>query len=259
MSKTAKQERDEQVCRDILQGAPDFILAAGIDGPWVDQMTRHYGYSQRRLSYLFPSKANLVGFILSSHIAEAFEAVCVPGDWTGPPMDVLRSMSLALIGYCSDNLARHRIFLAEHERCAHVLRQTLMQQLVYLANNLQVALQAVTPGRPFEQLGPPATMLMGQLMHAALWWPRDTEHRATPTTLDAWVCTQIGLLSGLRRPDHRFASRARRRSEATLDDVPAVAASARTRRKLRKTAAAGAEPKTARSARALPPKRRRPG
>ena len=208
MASTGKQERYEQICREVLQSAPGLILLTGMDGSWIDYLCRQYGYTSRKLSQTFPSKAKLVDFILSRHIADAFEAVCLPCDWTGPPLDVLRSMSLGLIAYFADHLERHRVFLSEHERRPDAPRQALAQQLVYLTNNFQLALHAATPGTPFEALQPPATMLLGQLMHAPIWWPRSADGQPTSTTLDAWVCTQLGLLTGLRRPDHKRPSRA---------------------------------------------------
>ncbi len=208
MPSTGKKERYEQVCREVLASAPGFILLTGMDGPWIDYLCRHYGYTTGKLFNAFPSKAKLVDFILSRHIQDAFEEVCLPCDWTGPPMDVLRSMSLGLIGYFADHLDRHRVFLAEHERRPESPRQALAQQLVHLSNNFQLALHQATPGTPFDKLQSPAIMLLGQLMHAPIWWPRSADGQPTPTTLDAWVCTQLGLLTGLRRPDHKRPSRA---------------------------------------------------
>ena len=208
MASKGKQERYEQICREVLESAPGFILLTGMDGSWIDYLCRHHGYTSRKLSNTFPSKSKLVDFILTRHIADAFEAVCLPCDWTGPPMDVLRSMSLGLIEYFADHLDRHRVFLAEHERRPEAPRQALAQQQVYLTNNFQLALHRATPGTPFGDLQSPATMLLGQLMHAPIWWPRSAGGAPTPTTLDAWVCTQLGLLTGLRRPDHRRPSRA---------------------------------------------------
>ena len=203
-----KQERYEQICREVLETAPGFILLTGMDGSWIDYLARHYGYTASKLSHTFPSKAKLVDFILSRHLSDAFEAVCLPSDWAGPPVDVLRAMSLALIAYGADHLERHRVFLAEYDRRPDAPRRALAQQLVYLTNNFQLALKAVTPGRPFDQLGSPASMLLGQLLHAPLWWPRSADGMPTSTTLDAWVCTQIGLLAETRRPDHRRPLRA---------------------------------------------------
>ncbi len=209
MASTSKQERYDQICREVLETAPGFILLTGMDGSWIHYLARHYGYTASKLSHTFPSKAKLVDFILSRHLSNAFEVVCLPTDWTGPPVDVLRAMSLALIDYGADHLDRHRVFLAEYDRRPDTPRRALAQQLVYLTNNFQVALQAVTPGRAFDDLAPAATMLLGQLLHAPLWWPRSDDGTTTNTTLDAWVCTQIGLLAEIRRPDHRRPLRAR--------------------------------------------------
>ena len=217
MASTSKQERYEQICREVLETAPGFILLTGMDGSWIDYLARHYGYTPSKLSKTFPSKAKLVDFILSRHLSNAFEAVCVPSDWTGPPVDVLRAMALALIEYGADHLDRHRVFLSEYERRPDAPRRELAQQLVYLTNNFQVALKAVTPGTPFDKLESPATMLLGQLLHAPLWWPRSADGVPTNTTLDAWVCTQIGLLAGIRRPDHRRPVRAQRITAADRD------------------------------------------
>ena len=208
MASTSKQERYEQICREVLETAPGFILLTGMDGSWIDYLARHYGYTASKLSKTFPSKAKLVDFILLRHLTDAFEAVCLPGDWTGPSIDVLRAMSLALIGYGADHLERHRVFLAEYDRRPDAPRRALAQQLVYLTNNFQLALHAIKPRKDFDELRPPATMLLGQLLHAPLWWPRNAEGAPTNTTLDAWVCTQIGLLAGIRRPDHRRELRA---------------------------------------------------
>lgn len=218
MASQGKKERQERLCREILLSAPGFILLAGIDGSWVDHLCRHYGYTSRKLSGAFPTKAALIDFILSRHLSDAFEVVCVPSDWQGPPMDVLRSMSLALICYGTANLERHRVFLTEYERRPDAARQLLAQQLVHLANNFQVALHAVTPGRAFDELHAPAGILLGQLLHAPLWWPAESGCHAPSTTLDAWICTQLGLLTGLRRPDHRKPSRATLRPSPPADE-----------------------------------------
>ncbi len=211
MASIGKKERDENLRQEVLEGAPGFILLTGIDGPWIDYFCRHHGYTSRKLSFLFPTKADIVEFLLTRHIKLAFEAVCVPQEWEGEPMDVLRAMSMALICYGTSHLDRHRIFLAEHERGPEARRAGLEQQLVYLANNFQRALHAVTPGRAFDKLGTEAEILLGQLLHAPVWWPAEAGCASKATTLEAWVCTQLGLLTGLRRPDHRRPSCAVRR------------------------------------------------
>ncbi len=220
MAVAGKKERHEQLCREVLEGAPECILLTGVDGPWIDALSRRTGHTTRKLCTAFSGKAKLIDFILCRHLDEAFEAVCVPSDWSGPPIDVLRSMSLALVGYGGRVLARHRVFLAERERRPEAARRSLQQQQVYLANNFQVAMRAVTPDVPFAELHTPACLLLGQLLHAPLWWPPDAGPAASPTTVDAWVCTQIGLLTGSKRPDHRRPSRATRPDPPTeLQDV----------------------------------------
>ena len=217
MASSSKHQRYEQICREVLETAPGFILLTGMDGSWIDYLARHYGYTASKLSHTFPSKAKLVDFILSRHLSDAFEAVCMPGDWTGPKVDVLRGMSLALIKYGADHLERHRVFLTEYDRRPDTPRRALAQQLVYLTNNFQLAMHALSPRKPFGDLEKAAGMLLGQLLHAPLWWPRSEDGAPTNATLDAWVCTQIGLLTGLRRPDHRRPMRARLKARSTTD------------------------------------------
>jgi AcrR family transcriptional regulator len=215
MTRSAKEERHERLCREVLESAPEFILLAGVDGPWMAQLTRHRGYSANRLYNGFQSKARLLDFILEQHLALAFEPVCSAAEWEGRPMEVLRGMSQALVRYGSANLPRHRLFLAEKERRPVSTRLALAQRLVHLANNFQTALHLVTPGHDFGALGEAAGLLLAQLLHAPLWWPRPDDGdpaattRAVSTTVDAWVCTQLGLLTGLRRPDHRKPCAAR--------------------------------------------------
>ena len=211
MASIGKEEREEGLRQELLEGAPGFILMTGIDGGWIEHLCRHYGHTPRKFSGLFPSKPDIAAFLLTRHLELAFEAVCMPGDWEGAPMDVLRAMSLALVCYGSDRLERHRVFLAEYERGPEARRAALAQKLVHLANNFQLALHAVTPGRKFDKLATSAEILLGQLLHAPLWWPAEAGCASKATTLDAWVCTQLGLLTGLRRPDHRRPTDAVRR------------------------------------------------
>lgn len=207
MADVSKEDRHAPFRQEVLEHAPELILQMGIDGPWIDQMRRRYGYTSARLYAAFGGKQRMVDYILTRHLIEAFEAVCTASDWQGPPMDVLRGMSLALAEYGAANLARHRVFLAEHERRPEAARAALAQRLVYLTNDFQIAIHAVLPSRRFNGLHATAAMLVGQLLHAPLWWPPDARR-----TVDAWVCTQIGLVTGLRRPDHRKALEATKKA-----------------------------------------------
>ena len=206
--------------RDVLRAGPEFIAQMGIDGAWIEPMSRHLGYSATKVYRHFHSKANLVHVLLMDHVAGGFEAVCVPADWTGAPPDVLRSMCVALLVYVGQHAACHRIYLAEHghgHRAAATL-QALALQLTYLTNNFQVALHACLPRRDFAELAGSAQLLLGQLLHLPLWWPPAPRGvQAGPLCEighDAWVCAQIGLLTG-RRPDHRRVSGARLRVKST--------------------------------------------
>ena len=82
-------------------------------------------------------------------------------------------MSLELICYGSANIDRHRVFLAEYERGPEARRAALADQLVYLVNNYQRGLHAVVPARSFKRLRTQAEILLGQLLHAPLWWPSE--------------------------------------------------------------------------------------
>ena len=125
MASIGKEEREEGLRQELLEGAPGFILMTGIDGGWIEHLCRHYGHTPRKFSGLFPSKPDIAAFLLTRHLELAFEAVCMPGDWEGAPMDVLRAMSLALVCYGSDRLERHRVFLAEYERGPEARRAAL--------------------------------------------------------------------------------------------------------------------------------------
>lgn len=125
MARSDRKERDDQLRQQVLESAPRFILLTGIDGGWIDHLCRHYGYSTRKLCSLFPAKPDVASFLLVRHVELAFEAVCIPGEWDGEAMDVLRAMSMALIDYGSANLERHRVFLAEYERGPEARRAVL--------------------------------------------------------------------------------------------------------------------------------------
>jgi hypothetical protein len=130
------------------------------------------------------------------HLTEAFDAVRLPEDWTGTPIEILRAMSQALLDYAEEKASRHAVFLLHRHSLDTPARNAADTMLRYLTNNFQLALQPILPENPFDSLLGPASMLLGQLMYLNLWWPPDP-HITKTSWLHHELDQVVGGLEGL--------------------------------------------------------------
>ena len=195
MPQTGKRPSAEERREHILACASDHILDNRVLA--LDRVARQIGISHSGLRYYTPSVDDLVGQLCQRHLNEAFEAVCLPTDWHGTPIDVLRAMGLALLDHIAENGPRHLVFMLHRRNLDDPTRNALDTLLTYLTNNFQLALQAAHPNELFDTLLSPARMLLGQIFHLPLWWPEEPH-----IGKDAWLCHEIGQLTGAA-PDWR--------------------------------------------------------
>jgi hypothetical protein len=184
--------------REILILAPQFIRGRGLRTNLLARLATRMGCGTTTLRQIVPNEAELIRWICGNHLSEAFEATCLPDDWQGPPIDVLRAMSLALLRYGCEHADRHYVYLRYRNLVPDAARQILLDRLCYLTHNFQLALHAIPPGRDFAATQLPARLLVNQLLHLPEWWPDDAG-----ITQDEWVCAQIGLATGIPAPDWR--------------------------------------------------------
>jgi AcrR family transcriptional regulator len=192
-----------QRIEEILAIGPECILHW--HGNALAQAAKRLGMSRAGIIHNIRNEPELIRQLCLRHLNEAFEAVCLPADWQGTPLGVLRAMSLALLGFFDENPQRHLVFLLFRQTLGDAACHANDALLTYLTHNFQLALQAVHHEKPFDDLQHPARMLLGQIMHLPLWWPAEPA-----LTQDEWLCHQIGLLAGVAPPDGRVPETAHR-------------------------------------------------
>jgi AcrR family transcriptional regulator len=197
MPQLGKRHIAEQRREQILACASDHILNNRFHALY--SVARQVGISQPGLRHYAPTVDDLVRQLCLRHLDKAFDAVCLPTDWQGTAIEVLRAMGLALLAHIDENGSRHLVFMLHRRNLDDPARSALDTLLTYLTNNFQLALQGVKPDDPFDILLSPARMFLGQMFHLPLWWPEEPH-----ICKDSWLCDQIGQLTGMAAPDWRM-------------------------------------------------------
>ncbi len=198
----ARSQRRDQV----LELAPDIILEHGLGHGLFRHAAQSLGLTDQALRHIVGGEPEILRQLALRHLNDAFEAVCFPDDWEGPPMDVLRAMCTALLDYAASKPSRHRVFLLHRHTLAPAARAAIAEKLTYLANNFHLAMAAAAPHRNVDRLAASSRLLLATLLHAPLWWEPEAA-----VSREAWLCAQLGVFLRTKIPPWRHPQAARRK------------------------------------------------
>jgi hypothetical protein len=101
-------------------------------------------------------------------------------------------MAAAVLASAGAHAARHMIMLRYRCMLAGEAEASVQARSTAIENSFQFALYETAPDKPFAAFREPARLLVGQLLHAPLWWPA-----GSTATQSVWLTQQVGFMAGL--------------------------------------------------------------